>query len=145
MRSTLQLIIATASIWIASCSGGNVIEVHHKAVTEGYHELPIAKPLNARFPAWSFITHFNIPTRGKKKDEKTWNTLTYAYGRYELHFVQEVQLDRSGMKIAKPLDERLRTIVLRARRGVVRVHQNVRVDEVPIAHEARRATSAESI
>ncbi|HUF60615.1 MAG TPA: hypothetical protein VMN36_00945 [Verrucomicrobiales bacterium] len=108
MRKSVLFMIASGFVGmmvLCSCSVGKVIEVHHKAVTEGYHKLPTAKSLNEKFPAWSFITHFNIPTRGKQDDEKTWNTLTYAYGRYELHFVQQVQLDRSGVKIAKSLDE----------------------------------------
>lgn len=104
MKRSIFLIVASGFAWIASCSDGNVVEEHHRAVMEGYEKLPAANSLKEHFAAWSFITHFNIPTRGKADDEKKWNTISYVNGRYELNFVQQIQLDASRKRIGKPLD-----------------------------------------
>lgn len=74
---------------IISCSNGGVGEEHDIAVRNGYKVLPIAKSLVDKFPGWSFITHWNIENDAKyglEPNEKSWKTLVYAYGRYEIMY-----------------------------------------------------------
>lgn len=59
-------------VLLVSCSLGDIQQIHHDAVVDGYKQLPIAKSLHDRFGGWSFITHLNMSTRGYKDNEKEW-------------------------------------------------------------------------
>lgn len=98
--------LVTMCYLLASCSQADVRQKHHEAVLDGYKKLPIADSLRKKFGAWSFITHWNMPSDhnyGFKKNEKKWQTLTYIYGRYELIYVQNVILENDGGLISKSI------------------------------------------
>ncbi len=89
-------------VLLVSCSPGDIEQIHHDAVVDGYNQLPIAKSLQDRFGGWSFITHFNMPTRGYKDNEKEWHTKVYINARYEVNYVEDVIIDKKTMKVLKP-------------------------------------------
>ena len=96
------------SVLSSACSADAVHERHNEAVRDGYDVMPIAKSLVERFGGWSFITHWNIrndPQYGLRPNEKQWQTLFYAYGRYEVQFVQLVQLNNNGGRVIGPVGE----------------------------------------
>jgi len=66
---------------------------------DGYNKLPIAKSLHGRFGGWSFITHFNLPTRGLRDNEKEWHTKVFINESYELDYLQHVIIDKQTMRV----------------------------------------------
>lgn len=89
-------------ILVVSCSLGDIEQIHHDAVVDGYNQLPIAKSLHDRFGGWSFITHLNMSTRGYKDNEKEWHTKVFINDRYEVNYLEDVIIDKKTMKVLKP-------------------------------------------
>ena len=104
----IRWFLVTMCSLLASCSQADVSQKHHEAVLDGYKKLPIAESLEKKFGAWSFITHWNIPSDpkyGLQKNEKEWQALTFIHGRYEVTYVQRVILEKNGGLVSKTLGE----------------------------------------
>jgi hypothetical protein len=97
----MKILAMMCCVLLVSCSRGDIEQIHHDAVVDGYNKLPIAKSLHDRFGGWSFIVHFNIATPGYKDTEKEWGTETYINGRYHVTYVQQVVIDKKTMRIVK--------------------------------------------
>jgi len=97
-----RLIAILLCALLTSCSSGDIEQIHHDAVVDGYNQLPIAKSLHDRFGGWSFIVHFNLPTRGYKDNEKEWHTKVYINDRYEVNYLQDVTIDKKTMRVTGP-------------------------------------------
>lgn len=97
-----RVLTALFCVLLVSCSSGNIEQIHHDAVADGYNQLPIAKSLHDRFGGWSFITHFNLPTRGYQDNEKEWQTQVFINDRYDVGYVQDVIIDKKTMKVTGP-------------------------------------------
>ena len=106
MKDKVKNIFLFSFIFLSACSL-NVTSAHNKAVNSGYEKLPMAKSLRDKFWAVSFITHFNMPTRDYKFNEKKWNTVTFIYGRYEVQYVQKVKLGLLDRKVIDSIGDEI--------------------------------------
>lgn len=98
----MKILITLCCVLLVSCSSGDIEQIHHDAVMDGYNKLPVAKSLHGCFGGWSFITHYNLPTRGYKDNEKEWHTKVYVNDRYEVNYLQDVIIDKKTMRVIGP-------------------------------------------